>query len=78
MNRFERMDGPFPVILRDIEDRNDPLFFHGTFHLPYFPFRVFILFVFLLVFILKAFRIRRFFRDSFLSNNELDNVNRCT
>lgn len=46
MNRFERMDGPFPVILRDIEDRNDPLFFHGTFHLPYFPFRVFILFVF--------------------------------
>lgn len=46
MNRFERMDGPFPVILKDIEDRNDRFFFHGTFYLPYFPFRVFILFVF--------------------------------
>lgn len=76
MNRFERMDGPFPVILRDIEDRNDRLFFHVSSSLFSLPSLYFIRF--LLVFILKAFRIRRFFRDSFLSNNELDNVNRCT
>lgn len=65
MNRFERMDGPFPAILRDIEDRDDRLFFPRDVLSSLFSLLYFIRF--LLVSILKALRIRRFFRDSFLS-----------
>lgn len=65
MNRFERMDGPFPAILRDIEDRDDRFFFPRDVLSSLFSLLYFIRF--LLVSILKALRIRRFFQDSFLS-----------